>query len=186
MNKNQKGFAVLESLLILIIIATIDGIGWYAIHTKHQTDKILAQSDKISQSTPVGSSKTDSSSQKYFTISQWGIRAPYSGSLKLQYTLSNDGKTAVFTSDQLMAADSRCSRAGAILKALPTEPVGPTGDSAQSEAAQGAITTHIGNFYYVFVHDQSGCSDKQNALTLQDQNNDAVRQLTKDLQAIPN
>jgi hypothetical protein len=50
--KNQQGFAVLESLLILVIIAIIGGIGWYAIHTKHQTDKILSQADKISQSTP--------------------------------------------------------------------------------------------------------------------------------------
>lgn len=59
MNKTQKGFAVLESLLILVIIAIIGGIGWYAVHTKHQTDKILSQADKISQTTPVN--KTPSS-----------------------------------------------------------------------------------------------------------------------------
>jgi hypothetical protein len=52
MYKSQKGFAVLEGFLILVIIAVISGIGWYAIHTKHQTDKILSQADKISQSTP--------------------------------------------------------------------------------------------------------------------------------------
>jgi hypothetical protein len=53
---NQKGFAALEGLLILVIIAVIGGIGWYAVHTKHQTDKILSQADKISQSTPASKS----------------------------------------------------------------------------------------------------------------------------------
>jgi hypothetical protein len=47
---NQKGFAALEGFLILVIITVVGGIGWYAIHTKHQTDKILSQADKISQS----------------------------------------------------------------------------------------------------------------------------------------
>ncbi|MGH7156560.1 MAG: hypothetical protein ACREGG_00355 [Candidatus Saccharimonadales bacterium] len=54
-NNSQKGFAVVESLLILVIIAVIVGIGWYAWHTKHQTDKILSQADKISQSAPTAS-----------------------------------------------------------------------------------------------------------------------------------
>jgi hypothetical protein len=78
--KAQKGFAALESLLILVIIAIIGGIGWYAIHTKHQTDKILAQADKISQSTPALSKKSTptslntNSTPAYLVIKEWGIK----------------------------------------------------------------------------------------------------------------
>lgn len=57
MNKTQKGFAALEGLLILIIVAIIGGIGWYAYNSKTKTDKILSQADQISQSTPIEKQK---------------------------------------------------------------------------------------------------------------------------------
>jgi hypothetical protein len=95
MNKTQKGFAALEALLILIIVGVISGIGWYVLHTKHQTDRILSQADKISQSTPsaikpsTAKSTTENASAKeittsnlegpgnitgYLTIKEWGIK----------------------------------------------------------------------------------------------------------------
>lgn len=41
MHKNQKGFAHLESLLILIVVLLIAFIGWFVWHTKQQADKSL-------------------------------------------------------------------------------------------------------------------------------------------------
>lgn len=83
MRSSQKGFAVLETLLILVIIGTIGGIGWYAIHTKHQTDKILSQADKISQSsisqktsTPQSIKMTLSSDVSFNAPSGWQSASP--------------------------------------------------------------------------------------------------------------
>jgi type II secretory pathway component PulJ len=43
MNKQQSGFAVVESLLILVIVAIIGGTGWFVWHSKQQTDKTLSE-----------------------------------------------------------------------------------------------------------------------------------------------
>jgi hypothetical protein len=50
--KSQKGFAVLEGLLILVIVGIVGGTGYYVWHSKAQADKNLdnAAADKISSS----------------------------------------------------------------------------------------------------------------------------------------
>lgn len=51
--KNDKGFAVLESLLILIIIAIIGGTGWYVLNAKHKTDNTYSNSTSVASSQSV-------------------------------------------------------------------------------------------------------------------------------------
>lgn len=50
MRKNQKGFAIIEITLILVVVAIIGGIGYYVWHTKTLTDKSLSLSDNSVQS----------------------------------------------------------------------------------------------------------------------------------------
>jgi uncharacterized protein (UPF0333 family) len=50
MNKTQKGFAALEALLILILVAIIGGTGYYVWHSQKQTDKTSTDTLKASQS----------------------------------------------------------------------------------------------------------------------------------------
>lgn len=47
---DKNGFAALETLLILVIVALIGGTGWYVWHSKQQADKTLnaAQSENTS------------------------------------------------------------------------------------------------------------------------------------------
>jgi type II secretory pathway pseudopilin PulG len=187
MDKNQKGFAVLETLLILVIIAMIAGTGWYTWHTKNQTDKILNEASNSAQTVQTNKTTNSSSAkaQQYFTIKEWGVRAPYTGTLDLQYSLSDSNTLASVTSKQLLAADPACTRGGAILRALPNDPVGPAGDPASTVAQSGATYAYVGGYYYIFTHDQAACSDSDTATTLQSQNNDAVQALVPNLQAIP-
>jgi hypothetical protein len=99
MNKvkfNQKGFAALESLLILVIIGLIGGVGWYVVHTKHQTDKILSQADKISQSAPQKTTSTTESKLSTYTSKLGGFTLKYpsdwliSGGVPLQDKLTGN------------------------------------------------------------------------------------------------
>lgn len=39
MKNNEKGFGLLEGLVILVILAAIGFAGWYVFHKKHTTDK---------------------------------------------------------------------------------------------------------------------------------------------------
>lgn len=89
MKKTQKGFALLETLLILIVIGILGAVGWYALHTKHQTDQILSQADKISQSTPA-----ESSSAAYFKCVSNPDEPNNAGVIdKKTYACTVDGRT---------------------------------------------------------------------------------------------
>lgn len=50
--KNQKGFALLEGLLILVIVGILAGTGWYVINSKRKTDESLSNSSIASASSP--------------------------------------------------------------------------------------------------------------------------------------
>jgi len=101
-NEKPKSFAVFETVLILVVVVVISGIGWFALHTKHQTDKILFQADKISQSTPVTSKNIAASSPTKTKVNpfatyelankavsfsyddnEWQVAKDWSGSTKL-------------------------------------------------------------------------------------------------------
>jgi uncharacterized protein (UPF0333 family) len=62
MHKNQKGFAHIESLLLLIIVVIITGIGWYVWHAQSQANKSLADADNASNSIISSKKKKQSSS----------------------------------------------------------------------------------------------------------------------------
>lgn len=91
MNQKQKGFAVLESLLILIIIAIISGTGWYAWQTKSQADKTLSQANQTSQNSPVpvilntGTSKESNDKLSYLDISCYKVKMALPGSISDLY-----------------------------------------------------------------------------------------------------
>jgi len=56
--RSQKGFAVLESLLILVIVAMVAGTGWYTWHAKNRTDKILSEASNTTQTVKASNSTT--------------------------------------------------------------------------------------------------------------------------------
>jgi hypothetical protein len=201
MNKTQHGFAVLESLLILVIIAIIGGTGYYVWHSKQQTDKSLNDASTSSQS--LGDAKSSSShsnsgaktSSKYVTISQWGVRAAYSGPLTLQYELtsSNGISEAGFTSKELVAkGGADCNGgAGAIIQYKGTDTIydeaGVDSELVSQAAVDGKIGkfTKAGNYFYMFRSVQAPCADPSVIGNLQIDTINAVRTLTANLQTIP-
>lgn len=74
---NQKGFALVETLLILIILAMIGGTGYYVWHSKQETNKSLVSSSKtttvaehgklsfVNSSIPAGWAKDQKGPQSY-------------------------------------------------------------------------------------------------------------------------
>lgn len=42
MKKNQDGFSIIESLLVLVIIGLVGFVGWYVWNSKTNTDKVLS------------------------------------------------------------------------------------------------------------------------------------------------
>jgi len=162
MIKNWKGFAVLETLLLIVIVITISGIGWYAIHTKHQTDKILSQADKISKDTLV---KTPSGqnqnpiSQGYMSIKEWGIKVPVTKDLEdIRYKIIDNG-TAIIYSPIDSSTDKICVTDVAVLKGLSSQAVpGSDGMTFKQWYQQNQAYYYQNNNYYVSQAESSGVS----------------------------
>jgi hypothetical protein len=188
--QKNSGFAAIEGLLILIIFAVIGGVGWYVIHTKHQTDKILSQANKISLQVPV--KKTGQ--QRYFTIKEWGVKGPESASFRLQYKIVNFAgiPEAEFTSTELLkAGGSDCeARGGTISQYDGADSTGLNtinpNETVEQAAQNGHITYYalVNDKYYVYHSPQSACADPKKIQTLQTDTNGAVRALTEGLRAI--
>lgn len=47
----QSGFGLIEILLLVIVVGVLGGTGWYAWHSKNQTDKILGEASNTVQAT---------------------------------------------------------------------------------------------------------------------------------------
>jgi hypothetical protein len=186
----QKGFAAVETLLILVVIAIIGGTGYYVYHSYNKSNDNLntAQTNANSATPP---KKKDST--KYLTITEWNIRAPITGTMELQYTLMNNDTQADFTSKQLLDKDAACTAGfgGTISRYAPDENASADGtgnETAKERAAKADKSTYayVGGNYYFFDHSQAGCGDDvAKTKDAQQQTNDAVKALISKLQAVP-
>lgn len=191
MNKNQRGFAILEGFLILIIIVVVAGVGWYTIHTKHQTDKILSQADKISQNTPVSSTKMNSAGSNqtttsYLVVKEWGVRFKTSSVTNDAEYLIKDEHTLYLTTKRYTALAATCGlngRTGYIARGVAGYSI-LAGRPIQSDTFEGKLlAVKIGDYYYEWVGPQAPCTnpDNKSAQTYQA----AIVDMAKSVQAVP-
>jgi hypothetical protein len=75
MKTKQSGFAVVEGLLILVIVAMVAGIGYYVWHAKQQSDKLASETgtSSVALKTPKQTAATPAE-QKYLSIKEWGVK----------------------------------------------------------------------------------------------------------------
>jgi hypothetical protein len=187
----QSGFGVAQTLIVFVVVGAIAGIGWLVY--QHSQPKVTGAASNTSGNTQQTTTPTPATT--YFTIKEWRVRAPYSGALTLKYTIS--GNTAIFTSAELVNENSNCgSFGGRISRSGPSDIIDAAGDTATDFYAKNGGSDQVtilqlGNYYYLFRHDQSLCSaltlpQDSAAAGIQAQTNDAVKALVRNLQAVPN
>jgi Tfp pilus assembly protein PilV len=85
MIKNEKGFSVVEVLLIVVIVGLVGFVGWYVWHSKNNTSK--SQTDSTSNGTTIN--KTDAAATRQPTkdpTADWQTFTDTSGSgLSVKY-----------------------------------------------------------------------------------------------------
>ena len=196
----QSGFSIIEVSLVILVVAVLSATGFvvYQHHKPSSAKNSAATSSNQPTEQPQGTTTTQSAqtTRQYLTIKEWGVRVPYSGSLKLSYTMSLESRTATFSSDQLTALSSDCvGRSGLIIRWASTDQVSEGPPDANTPTAANAFAgkdpstlpyAHIGNYYFTFAHDQAACGDLNTTAATQSQTNDAVKALVANLQAIPN
>lgn len=193
--QKHTSFTIVEIIVVVGVLMALLIAGGYAWR-KEQPRKLHVRSESAGHMLP----------DSHVIIREWGVQAPYSGLLHLSYTLK--GNRVSFSSDELTKVDPRCKgRGGTITRYRPNDDITPTGDD-EVRAAQlpphassfaleytggryhavpgdgGNSFTRIGNYYYIFSHDQTACGtsgDISRTAMPQQQTNNDVRQLVPKL-----
>lgn len=100
--QKQKGFAVIELVLFIVILVALGGIGWYVVSSNHKTQ---SQLDKLAQTS--GSSASTMKSK--FVFKELGVQITLPNSLKgLTYDVDTTYGYNYLTSDQFKTALKDC------------------------------------------------------------------------------
>jgi hypothetical protein len=178
--------------LILLVLAALAGMGGYWYHKNH----------KVAPATVTKSSKaTQTSTTSYFAIRGWGVRAPYNGSLNLQYVVNSSDSVALSSSQLAAGGPAVCAstdngEAGILGRYLPYDsnlgPKVPASETAQQYIDQNSSVPHakVGSYIYIYWGNNyitngsynGPCSNKTAAM----QTISAFSALVPKLQAVPN
>jgi Tfp pilus assembly protein PilV len=111
---HQSGFGLVAVLLAVVVVLALGGSG-YAVYHAHHKKAPESKSTTTNQSTKststTGSSTTGKSTPAvtYFTIKEWGVQAPYSGTDFTYSPVSGYSNEMWLTSQQLTNAAPQCS-----------------------------------------------------------------------------
>lgn len=158
MSKSQKGFALLEGLLILIIIAIVGGTGYYVLRSKNQTKETLNAAGNDTPALP--GNGTSRAPQKYLVINEWGVKIPIlKGDEGLSYKMDSQNDSAQFRNSALDKLSDGCTDNSVVIIR------GKAGDEVDGEegsigtfseiyknpgdSLSGSFRSHIGDYYYL-------------------------------------
>lgn len=162
---HQKGFTLIEGLLIFLVIAVIAGVG-YITWNKQRTKTAASTS---TMSTP-NSSPSNSSD---LVVKEWGVKVTIPSKLT-GVTYVTAGNTATLNSDQQKQVTTCGSElspqtAWGIKREVSGTIKSPDGSAlSDSEANTNAFYIHIGNYYYHRVYPQQGCSSATTQISIID------------------
>lgn len=176
----------MEGLLILVIIILLFGTGWYIWHSKNQTNKsldeaasnsstVVKQTKKASSSPSSAQSltqSTPSTSQKYLTLKEWGLKMPLTSNISDAYYSYKNGY--MYLSLQSMSSTSCSADATTlgVVSRFTSDEKDPQTDELYAKEFPNAA--NVGQYYYYYTHPQAACSDDQ---ALQDKANTAMTAL---------
>lgn len=182
--KKQKGFGVIEVIIIIAVLAIITALGWYALRPKkvQQTNSVSPAASVSSNSSPTQSTQTEST----LTITQWGVKFPYINKPEgLTYTVETDNgsERVLFGSAELKKyADARdsanwCSGGSLGLAYRATT------NTSQGDAATNfnGLVAHVGDYYYMYTHTQQACSTNTEVQVEQGKQQSQLIELLKSL-----
>lgn len=164
MNKLQRGFTIIETLIALVVIAAIAYVGWNLVHhkasTKTSTSTSSSSSVPVAKTTPTPAN-SNTSTQKYLTIKEWGIKIPLTSAISdAYYAVAYDNGTIVPNTYSLKvhSLDSEIScknmEPALVIKATKAQYLarvnGPIGGSVPHSV--------LGAFYYYMEGSQASCA----------------------------
>ena len=165
---DNKGFSVVEALLILVAIVMVAGTASLVYSSQNETKNSL---DKVTDSQPEaqrsGEDKSETGQQTYFKINELGVQFEPTEALHgLYYHIGNSGRTAYFSTEELRTTDCAADKTAQISLSQYSEE-----DFAEDNfiAPLKESSKKIGSYYYSVVGGQAACSEDK---MIQDKAND--------------
>lgn len=162
MKNNQKGFSVVEGLIIAVVILAIVGAGFYVY--KKQKDDPKKEASNSQTEKPDSSDKkehdeqeaTDPAENQYLVISEWSIKLKLDGANKATYEIRNEaGENAHGESYTALA---KLKLAESVTTNPDCQDLGLSIFRAM-EQSQVINSKKIGDYYYYITGGPGSCGD---------------------------
>lgn len=181
-SKDQRGFTLLEVLIVLLVVVAAAATGYFVWHEDHNNSKPTpAAFGGYARHTQYSSLP-----QKSLVIKEWGVKLPYRSSDTLSYEVTGDAASIISASLAAKYSGCKVSGAGQILRYTANEGTTTTGGGQTASAAATAnphAWAHIGSYYYTFAHDDTKCTTTTAGDHAQDAANVFTERLVSQLQA---
>lgn len=173
-------------MIILSIVSVMSVIG-YVVYSRYQNEK-----NKCNCAVNPFTKEDSSKNQKYFEISEWKVKAPYSGSYGLGYSLDSSGTIATFTAQNYTEKYTQSYKecpvydAGQIQRFVAEDYVNQNGAGqtiAQVAKEKPNDYVKLNEYYYRFTYAQKIC--KSLVSNLQSSANNETKSIVERLTPIP-
>jgi competence protein ComGC len=173
--RNQKGFTLIEGLLIVIAITLIALTGYYIWQNKQSGNE---QTQQTPAAKTVKTSQTDK--KWYFTLNEWNLRALYEGDITVEYKIKTDPsgvQYAYFSSQQLDDSAPDCKSdgtyGGVISRYSPTDHIQYGNGEDSGMTADEFLSTNknipksnynkVGGYFYYYTQPNGVCGNASQA-----------------------
>ena len=166
---SQKGFTVVETLLVTLVFAMVGFGGYYVWHNQQNNSTEPANTTQTDSS-------LSSSTQNYLIIKEWGVRMktnPLFNNLSYKYTdkENNDSGKIIFTSSQQDEFLAICQSGNwGIYRFGPNDPSPVPADMEQdikikdSKYIRGSANfKKVGDYWYQRWYPQGSCDDPKSS-----------------------
>jgi type II secretory pathway pseudopilin PulG len=165
---SQKGFGIVEVLLLVVLVGIIAGAGWYVYQSQKKTNASLDKTNQNiesiskSQKTVVDSTKSKDNT-KYLVIKEWGVEIPLSADIEdatYTYKQIGDGSTAYLSTAKLTAMDPNCGPDKTSVGAIFRQTTAQHDENVKKDnpAVDVVGDVKVGNYYYGYNQAQAACS----------------------------
>jgi hypothetical protein len=166
MKRDQKGFAVLETILILVVVAIIGGAGYYVWHTRQLANDAYSKTTPALTHSASANSTSKKSDKDFLVIKEWGVKLPLNPNIEdAYYRYDSRDNGYVYLSLLSLKNIDDCAvdktAIGAITR-YDSDDVNPI--SGEKYTAEYRDTEPVGRYYFLYGTAQATCSESQEAL----------------------
>lgn len=158
MKVNQKGFSVVEILIVIVVVGLVGAVGWLVYDrqkSKTEHKDAAVQTSEQTNEQAKQETKDEVKQTNYFEIKELGVKFELSDNLSgLYYSIGNNNKTVYFSLNELKGTDCAADKTAQVALTRYTDE-----DFANDPTVSKEQARKIGNYYYMSIGGQAACSE---------------------------